>query len=194
LKEKESKNDLRKQATLKKFNPKKINNNTNIPKKEEVQKAQIPKEIPKIEESKKEDLIEKDDKIEKDEKDDKVTNVKKLNKEERDPNDDTFIQESRLGDIKDPVNKSQLVEYDKFYKEQFFKDEAFTYDVINIEDPEEKEINHEMHKLDVKRKLIEKKKEKEVNVLKGLDTEDLELEIEEIQNEYKRLKLEKSQN
>ncbi len=74
--------------------------------------------------------------------------------------DATFIQMERIGDIDQPVDKSQLVEYDLFYKEQFFKNDVFKYDVNNIEDREEKEINREMHKLDLKRKLIAKKKKK----------------------------------
>ena len=102
--------------------------------------------------------------------------------------EDTFIQMDRIGDDYKPVDKSQLVEYDLFYKEQFFKNDVFKYDANHIEDKEEKEINREMHKLDVKRRLIEKKKEKEVNSLKGLDTEDLELEIEELEKEYKKAK------
>ena len=90
--------------------------------------------------------------------------------------------------INKPVDKNQLVEYDLFYKEQFFKNDVFKYDVNEIEDKEEKEINREMHKLDVKRRLIAKKKEKEVNDLKGLITEDLEIEIEELEKEYKKVK------
>ena len=61
-----------------------------------------------------------------------------------------IINENRELDIK--VDKSQLVEYDLFYKEQFFKNEVFKYDVNNIQDKEVQEINHEMNKLEVKRK------------------------------------------
>ena len=99
-----------------------------------------------------------------------------------------FIQIANLNEDYKPVDKSQLVEYDLFYKEQFFKNDVFKYDVNEIEDKEEKEINREMHKLDVKRRLIAKKKEKEVNLLKGLSTEDLEIEIEELEKEYKKVK------
>jgi len=99
-----------------------------------------------------------------------------------------FIQIGNLDEDYKPVDKSQLVEYDLFYKEQFFKNDVFKYDVNEIEDKEEKEINREMHKLDVKRRLIAKKKEKEVNDLKGLITEDLEIEIEELEKEYKKVK------
>jgi hypothetical protein len=90
----------------------------------------------------------------------------------------------RLGDIDKPVDKSQLVEYDLFYKEQFFKDEVFRYDINNIQDKEVQEINHEMNKLDVKRKLIAKKKEKDVQASKGLNTEEIDQEIAEIEKEY----------
>ena len=102
--------------------------------------------------------------------------------------EDNFIQTERLSYTNQTIDKSQLVEYDLFYKEQFFKNDVFKYDVNNIEDKEEKEINREMHKLDVKRRLIAKKKEKEVNILKGLDIEDLELEIEDLEKEYKKAK------
>ena len=86
------------------------------------------------------------------------------------------------------VDKSQLVEYDLFYKEQFFKNEVFLYDVENIEDKVEAEIEKEMSRLDVKRKLIEKKKLKEVNDLKKLDTTELQAEIEKLQKTYQKFK------
>ena len=92
------------------------------------------------------------------------------------------INENEQLDIK--VDKSQLVEYDLFYKEQFFKNEVFKYDVNNIQDKEVKEINHEMNKLEVKRKLIAKKKERDVLASKGLDIEDITEEIEELEKEY----------
>ena len=108
--------------------------------------------------------------------------------EENEQNDDTFINLHRFKEMDKPVDKSQLVEYDLFYKEQFFKDEVFKYDVENIEDKEEKEINKEMNKLDCKRRLTEKKKLKEVNDLKGLDTTDLEHEIKVLTKEYEKIK------
>ena len=74
--------------------------------------------------------------------------------------EDTFVQLNRNEGILKPVDKRKLVEYDLFYKEQFFKNDVFKYDVNNIEDKEEKEINKEIHKLDVKRRLIAKKKKK----------------------------------
>ena len=99
--------------------------------------------------------------------------------------EDTFIQMDRLGDIpKDKVNKSQLVEYDAFYKEQFFKNEVFNYDVEDIKDKEVEEINHEMNKLEAHRKLLEKKKEKDATEKKGLDTTELQQQIEILEKEY----------
>ena len=107
---------------------------------------------------------------------------------ENEQNDDTFINLNHFKEMDKPVDKSQLVEYDLFYKEQFFKDEVFKYDVENIQDKEEKEINKEMNKLDCKRRLTEKKKLKEVNDLKGLDTTELEEEIKILTKEYEKIK------
>ena len=102
--------------------------------------------------------------------------------------DDTFIKLNHFKEMDKPVDKSQLVEYDLFYKEQFFKDEVFKYDVENIEDKEEKEINKEMNKLDCKRRLTEKKKLKEVNDLKGIDTTELDEQIKKLTKEYEKIK------
>jgi hypothetical protein len=77
--------------------------------------------------------------------------------EDGDRNNETFINFNHFKEIDKPVDKSQLVEYDLFYKESFFKDTVFKYDVENIQDKEEKEIYKEMNKLDCKRRLAEKK-------------------------------------
>ena len=99
--------------------------------------------------------------------------------------EDTFIQMDRLGDIeKGKVDKSQLVEYDAFYKEQYYKNEVFNYDVSDIKDKEVEEINHEMNKLEAHRKLVEKKKEKDAQEKKGLDTTQLKEEIVKLEKEY----------
>ncbi len=111
-----------------------------------------------------------------------------FNEEGDEHNDDTFIKLNHFKEMEKPVDKSQLVEYDLFYKEQFFKDEVFKYDVENIQDKEEKEINKEMNKLDCKRRLTEKKKLKEVNDLKGLDTTELQEEINTLTKEYEKIK------
>ena len=108
--------------------------------------------------------------------------------EEQEQNDDTFVKLNHFKDMEKPVDKSQLVEYDLFYKEQFFKNEVFKYDVENIQDKEEKEIDKEMNKLDCKRRLTEKKKLKEVNDLKGLDTTELEEQIKVLTKEYEKIK------
>ena len=142
----------------------------------------------KILEGKKKEEINEINESSEEEKEKEEKNEEFSEEELRLEGEDTFIQIQRNEDIDKPVDKRQLVEYDLFYKEQFFKDDVFKYDVNNIEDKEEKEINREMHKLEVKRRLIAKKKEKEVNTLKGLETEDLELEIEELEKEYKKAK------
>ena len=54
-----------------------------------------------------------------------------------------------------------------FYKEKFFKNEVFKYDVDNIADKEIADINKEMIKSDTKRRLLEIKKLREVKKLKG---------------------------
>ena len=85
-------------------------------------------------------------------------------------------------------DKKQLSEYDLFYKEQFFQNELFVYDVENIEDKVEAEIKKEMNRLDLKQKLIAKKKLKEVNDLKNLNTKELQLEINDLQEQYNNIK------
>ena len=112
-----------------------------------------------------------------------------VNEEVDEHGDDTFIKIHQFKGMDKPViDKSQLVEYDLFYKQQFFTDELFNYDVENIQDKEEKEINKEMNKLDWKRRLKEKKKLKEVNDLKGLDTTELQEEINKLTKEYEKIK------
>ena len=97
---------------------------------------------------------------------------------------ETFIQLNKSRNTLIEVDKSQLVEYDLFYKEQFFKNDVFKYDVNNIQDKEVQEINHEMNKLEAKRNLIAKKKEKDAQASKGLDTTEIELELEDLQKKY----------
>jgi hypothetical protein len=97
---------------------------------------------------------------------------------------ETFIQINKDRDMLIEVDKSQLVEYDLFYKEQFFKNDVFKYDVNDIQDKEVQEINHEMNKLEAKRNLIAKKKEKDAQASKGLDTTEIDIEIEELQKKY----------
>ena len=144
--------------------------------------------------SKKGTMREKDKKeIEKEkEKEKKEQEIEEIDEysfnEDHDQYDDTFIKLNHFKEMDKPVDKSQLVEYDLFYKEQFFKNEVFKYDVENIQDKEEKEIDKEMNKLDCKRRLTEKKKLKEVNDLKGLDTTELEAQIKVLTKEYEKIK------
>ena len=84
--------------------------------------------------------------------------------------------------------KVNLVEYDLFYKEQYLRNDVFKYDVENIKDREVEKINKEMNKLDIKRKLIEKKKLKDVLELKGADTKLLQEEINDLNEKYKDIK------
>ena len=58
------------------------------------------------------------------------------------------------------------------------KNEVFKYE--KIKDEETEKINKEMNKFDIKSKLIEKRKLKEVMELKGLDTKDLQVEINDL--------------
>ena len=116
-----------------------------------------------------------------------VTNIIEITEEDISNDEDSFVH-LKEHIYNKPVDKSQLVEYDLFYKEQFFKNEVFLYDVVNIEDKVEAEIKKEMNRLEIKRKLIEKKKLKEVNDLKKIDTKDLQKEIDELQNSYENCK------
>ena len=119
---------------------------------------------------------------------DKSVNNNIIEIEEDESIKDTSFIHLKEPDYNKPVDKSQLVEYDLFYKEQFFRNDVFLYDVENIEDKVEAEIQKEMNRLALKRKLIEKKKLKEVNILKKLDTKDLQKEIDELQKAYEKCK------
>ena len=110
--------------------------------------------------------------------------------------DEDFIQvpENRIEneDNQDEIEKGKinLVEYDTFYKEQFFKDELFKYDAENLKDKEYEKIQKEINKLEVKRKLKEKRILKEVNEIKGINTAQLKNEIEVLDEKYKDMKKE----
>ena len=99
--------------------------------------------------------------------------------------EDTFIHLHNMSDIPEgTVDKSQLVEYDAFYKEQYYKNEVFNYDVSDIKDKEVEEINHEMNKLEAHRRLLAKRKEKDAQEKKGLDTTELQEEIKQLEKDY----------
>ena len=53
--------------------------------------------------------------------------------------------------------KINLVEYDSFYKEQYFKNDLFIDDVDIIKDEEVEKIKKEINKLEIKQKLKENK-------------------------------------
>ena len=89
--------------------------------------------------------------------------------------------------------KINLVEYDLFYKEDFLRNDVFKYDAGNIKDKEVEKINKEINKLDIKRKLNEKRKEKEVKEKQGIEVKELQEEINELEEKYKDLKKEEKE-
>ena len=118
-----------------------------------------------------------------------VSNTLELEEEDESNNRSGFITLNQPNYDKEKMSdKKQLSEYDLFYKEQFFQNELFVYDVENIEDKVEAEIKKEMTRLNLKQKLIATKKLKEVNDLKNLDTKQLQLEIDDLQEKYNKIK------
>ena len=82
---------------------------------------------------------------------------------------------------------TQLFEYDKFYKEQFFKNEIFKFDP-KMKDKEEDEIKQEIERMDLKRTIKDKQKIRDVNANKGLDTSKLDKEIQTMKENYEKRK------
>ncbi len=158
----------------------KKNLNPRAPKKKRTQKMLVKKgtfrEIPK----KEKEIVE----------DEKIEEIEEYSLDDEAQDNDTFIRIHNDGYYEVKANQSQLDEYDLFYKEQFFRNELFRYDVENIQDKEEQDITKQMNKLDCKRRLKEKKKLKEVNDLKGLDTTELNHEIKKLTKEYENFKKE----
>ena len=124
------------------------------------------------------------------EEEEKIEEIEEYSLDDEDFDEDTFIKLNRDREKEIKADNSQLDEYDLFYKEQFFRDELFRYDVENIQDKEEQDINKQMNKLECKRRLTAKKKLKEVNDLKGLDTTELVEEIKKLTKEYENMKKE----
>ena len=120
----------------------------------------------------------------------KIEEIEEYSLDDDEFKEDSFIKLNRDINYEVKANNSQLDEYDLFYKEQFFRNELFRYDVADIQDKEEKDINKQMNKLDCKRRLTAKKKLKEVNDLKGLDTTELVKEIKQLTKEYQNMKKE----
>ena len=83
--------------------------------------------------------------------------------------------------------KNKLMEYDKFYKEMFFKDELFKMD-HKFKDKEADEIKNEIEKLELKRKIQQKQKIRDVYHMKGLDTIKIDKEINKLKEEHKKKK------
>ena len=83
--------------------------------------------------------------------------------------------------------KNRLMEYDKFYKEMFFKDELFKTD-HKFKDKEADEIKNEIEKLELKRKIQQKQKIRDVYHMKGLDTIKIDKEINKLKDEHKKKK------
>ena len=84
-------------------------------------------------------------------------------------------------------DSSQLMEYDKFYKEQFFKDEIFKFDP-KLKDKEEDEIKQEINRMELKKEIKDKQKIRDVNAMKGLDTSKLDKEIAALKEQYSKKK------
>ena len=124
-----------------------------------------------------------------------ISNTLELEDEDKSNNRSGFIALNQPNYDKEKMSdKKQLSEYDLFYKEQFFQNELFVYDVENIEDKVEAEIKKEMTRLNLKQKLIATKKLKEVNDIKNLDTKQLLIEIDDLQEKYNKIKKKRSQN
>ena len=118
-----------------------------------------------------------------------ISNTLELEEEDESNNRSGFITLNQQNYDKEKMSdKKQLSEYDLFYKEQFFQNELFVYDVENIENKVEAEIKKEMTRLNLKQKLIATKKLKEVNDLKNLDIKQLQLEIDDLQEKYNKIK------
>ena len=136
----------------------------------------------------------KDDHIDSDRK--KNTNIDKKSNENSNESLIIALDEQYVIDSDSDLNneeeveadKSQLMEYDKFYKEQFFKNDVFDLDYDEEHDKEDEDIKKEVKKMEFKKKLKEKRKLKEVNILKGLNTTELQKEIDTIRQEYDKLK------
>ena len=122
------------------------------------------------------------------EEEEKIEEIEEYSWDDSVLDEDTFIKLNKDVNYEGKADNRQLDEYDLFYKEQFFRDELFRYDAENIQDKEEEDINKKMNKLDCKRRLTEKKKLKEVNDLKGLDTTELVQEIKKLTKKYEKLK------
>ena len=101
--------------------------------------------------------------------------------------DNTLTESEKIDEQHVKVDKSELMEYDKFYKEQFFKTDVFNFD-LNDKDKEEEEITKDVSRMEIKKKMKEKMKLKKVNLSKGLDVTDLDKEIDDLKAKLEKLK------
>ncbi len=124
---------------------------------------------------------------------------KKKEEEELEENDDFMIElhdtyllddddDNRVDEEDVEADKSQLMEYDKFYKEQFFRNDVFNFDFENVHDKEEEIIKKDVERMEMKKKIKEKTKLKDVNAVKGMDVTDLQKEISDLKTQYEKMK------
>ena len=94
---------------------------------------------------------------------------KKKEEEELEENDDFMIDlhetyllddddDNRVDEEDVEADKSQLMEYDKFYKEQFFRNDVFNFDFENVNDKEEEIIKKDVERMEMKKKNKRKNK------------------------------------
>ena len=152
-------------------------------------KASFLEKIEKNEKEDKEDKEEGNNEEEEEEEEDEEEEEEDDDEEEEEE-EDSFNYNSKENEeeIDYSDEKINLVEYDLFYKEQFLKNDVFEYDVENIKDEEVEKINKEINKLEIQRKILEKKKLKEVMELKGENTKELQEEIDELKQKIKQIK------
>ena len=145
-----------------------------------------------LEKSKNEEEKEEEEEEEGEEKEEKEE-VKEEEKEDDESQNFIRTPEEINGEQSLIQQKKNLFEYDIFYKEEFLRNEVFKYDAGSIKDKEVEKINKEINKLEIKRKLNEKKKEKEVKEKQGIETKELQEEINELGEKYKDLKKEEKE-
>ena len=93
-----------------------------------------------------------------------------------------------LPSIEDDVSEAQnLIEYDKFYKEDFFTKELFQEET-HVTNKEEDEIRKEIDKLKMKKHIKEKEKIRDVNLMKGFNVTAMNKEIAHLKEEYQAMK------
>ena len=87
----------------------------------------------------------------------------------------------------DQSETQNLIEYDKFYKEEFFTKELFQEET-HVKNKEEDEIKKEIDKLKMKKLIKEKEKIRDVNAMKGFNVAEMNKEINHLKEEYQNMK------